>query len=299
MRICRFAGSHIGIVDGDEVIDVSAVLDALPSARWPLPRGDLLIAALPTLLPQMSRLAASAPRRPLAAVDLLSPVANPGKIVAAPVNYRLHLDEARADPGINFGGHVHSIDERGVFLKATSSLVGPSEGVVVDRDDRRTDHEIELAFVIGTGGRNIPEDQALAHIAGYMIGLDMTIRGTEERSFRKSLDTFTVLGPWLVTADEFGDPSNVDLELRIDGAIRQRANTRDLIFGVRKLVAYASAAYRLEPGDVFMTGTPEGVAPVGPGDVMDCWIDRIGSMSVKVLVRDGVFPAQRTTAGAL
>ncbi len=115
-----------------------------------------------------------------------------------------------------------------------------------------------------------------------MIGLDMTIRGTEDRSFRKSLDTFTVFGPHIVTADELGDPDNRDFELKIAGETRQKSNTSMLIWGCRKLIAYASKAYTLYPGDIFMTGTPEGVAPVQSGDVMHAWNDRIGKMSVRV-----------------
>jgi 2-keto-4-pentenoate hydratase/2-oxohepta-3-ene-1,7-dioic acid hydratase in catechol pathway len=198
------------------------------------------------------------------------------------VNYKLHLDESRGDAGIHFGSKVKTIEEAGLFLKSTGSLVGPGEGVVSERRDRRTDHEIELGLVIGKRGKNISEADALSHVAGYTIALDMTIRGPEERSLRKSRDTFSVLGPWLVTADEFGDPSDVDFELKIAGVSKQKSNTRNLIFDCRRLIAYASEAYTLEPGDVIMTGTPEGVAPVEPGDVMDCWIDRIGRMQVAV-----------------
>jgi 2-keto-4-pentenoate hydratase/2-oxohepta-3-ene-1,7-dioic acid hydratase in catechol pathway len=215
-------------------------------------------------------------------VRLLSPVANPGKIIGAPVNYQLHLDESRADAGINFGTQVKTIHEYGVFLKATSSLIGAGEAVVVDWDERRTDHEIELAVVIGKAGFRIAEADALDHVAGYAIGLDMTIRGTEDRSFRKSLDTFSVLGPHLVTADELGDPGALDFELKVDGETRQKANTRDLILGVPELIAYASRAYTLYPGDVIMTGTPEGVAPVSPGNVMHAWMEGIGEMEVRV-----------------
>jgi 2-keto-4-pentenoate hydratase/2-oxohepta-3-ene-1,7-dioic acid hydratase in catechol pathway len=282
MRICRYDDSRVGIIDGDEIVDVTAIIDQLPSSRWPYPRGDIFIASLDRLRPELERLAKTGARRPIAGARLLSPIANPGKIIGAPVNYKLHLEESRADSGIHFGSHVKTIEECGVFLKANSSLVGPSEGVISERDDRRTDHEIELAFVIGKPGRNIPIEHALDYVAGYMIGLDMTIRGPEERSLRKSLDTFSVLGPWLVTADEFGDPSAVDLELTIGGASRQKANTRDLIFDSRQLIAYTSKIYTLEPGDVIMTGTPEGVAPVQPGDVMHCWIERIGEMDVSV-----------------
>jgi len=272
----------VGLIDGDEIVDVTAIIDQLPSSRWPYPREDVFIASLDRLRPEMERLAKTGARRPIAGAKLLSPIANPGKIIGAPVNYKLHLEESRADSGIHFGSRVKTIDECGVFLKANSSLVGPSEGVISERNDRRTDHEIELAFVIGKSGRNIPAEHALEYIAGYMIGLDMTIRGPEERSLRKSLDTFSVLGPWLVTADEFGDPSAVDLELTIGGTSRQKANTRDLIYDTQQLIAYTSKIYTLEPGDVFMTGTPEGVAPVQPGDVMHCWIERIGEMDVSV-----------------
>lgn len=282
MRICRFDDDRVGVVTGDELVDVTDVAAALPPVRWPLPRGDLFVAALADLRPELERRSATGERRRLADVRLLSPVANPGKIIAAPVNYALHLDESRKDTGINFGSHVKTIDEYGVFLKATSSLVGPAEGVVADRPERRTDHEIELAAVIGRPARNVSEAEALDCVAGYTIGLDMTIRGTEDRSYRKSLDTFTVLGPWLVTADAFGDPGAVDFELRVNGGTRQKANTRDLIYSVPKLIAYASRAYRLEPGDVILTGTPEGVGPVHPGDVMHCRIDGIGEMSVSV-----------------
>ncbi|GIX15085.1 MAG: 2-hydroxyhepta-2,4-diene-1,7-dioate isomerase [Paracoccaceae bacterium] len=230
----------------------------------------------------MEALADSVPGRPVSGVRLLSPVANPGKIIAAPVNYERHLAESRADRGINMGTELRSIHHYGLFLKAGSSLIGPSQPVIVHWPDRRIDHEVELALVIGRKGFRIPEEAALDHVAGYCIGLDMTVRGTEDRSFRKSLDSFTVLGPWLVTADELGDPGNLAIDLVVDGAPRQSASTRDLVLNCAQLIAYASRAYTLWPGDVIMTGTPEGVGPVRPGNVMEARIDRIGSMRVAV-----------------
>lgn len=286
MRFCRYDDNQLGIVKGDMVHDVTAALEDLPPLAWPVPPGDHLFNHLDTLRPRMETLAESAPGKPVSEIALLSPVANPGKIVAAPVNYQLHLDESRADKQINFGTEVKTIHDYGVFLKAPSSLIGASQPVLADWSDRRIDHEIELALVIGKKGFRISEEDALDHVAGYMIGLDMTIRGTEDRSFRKSLDTFSVLGPWVVTADELGDPSALDFEIKVDGESRQKANTRDLILDCRQLIAYASRAYTLWPGDVIMTGTPEGVAPVRPGNTMHAWIDRIGEMSVKVADRD-------------
>jgi 2,4-didehydro-3-deoxy-L-rhamnonate hydrolase len=287
MRICRYDDDRLGLVRGESVYDVSAALGRLPAVRWPVPPGDLLIARLDELRPEMERLAGSARPVPVSQIRLKSPVANPGKILAAPVNYRKHLEESRADRGIHFGAEVKTIDDYGLFFKAPSSLVGAGEGVVADRPERRTDHEIELALVIGRPGRNIAEADALAHVAGYAIGLDMTIRGTEDRSYRKSLDTFSVLGPWLVTANEVGDPGHLAFELKVNGEPRQASNTEHLIWDVPKLIAYASAAYTLHPGDVIMTGTPEGVGPVKPGDVISCWIERIGHMEVAVRGADG------------
>jgi 2-keto-4-pentenoate hydratase/2-oxohepta-3-ene-1,7-dioic acid hydratase in catechol pathway len=284
MRICRFDHDRLGLVldQGKTVADVSAALDALPALRWPLPPGDPLIAHLDRLRPRIEALAQGAPRRPLAEVRLESPVATPSKIIAAPVNYMLHVEESRADRGINFGSDVKTIDHYGLFLKASSSLVGPAEGVRLPKLDRRMDHEVELGLVIGKGGYRIPRARALEHVAGYAIALDMTVRGPEDRSWRKSFDSFSVLGPWLVTAEEIADPGHLDFWIKVNGEVRQKSNTGALIFDLPKLVEYASAAYALHPGDIIMTGTPEGVGPVKPGDVMDCMIEGIGEMRVAV-----------------
>jgi len=282
MRLCRFDENRLGLVLGEEIRDVTQALDVLPAVRWPVPRGDLMIAHLGELRARIEEIAKAAPVVERSRIRLLSPVANPGKIIAAPVNYAAHLDEARADPGINFGAQVKTIDEYGLFLKAPSSLAGCDEGVTVGRALRRIDHEVELAVVIGPGGRNIAEADALAHVAGYTIGLDMSVRGTEDRSYRKSLDSFTVLGPHLVTADEIADPGALDLGLAVNGEVRQASNTRHLIYDIPKLIAYASAAYTLDAGDVILTGTPEGVGPVHPGDTLSAWVEGIGRMEVAV-----------------
>jgi 2-keto-4-pentenoate hydratase/2-oxohepta-3-ene-1,7-dioic acid hydratase in catechol pathway len=203
-------------------------------------------------------------------------------MLGAPVNYLKHLEEARADPKIHHQNKIEEIAKIGMFLKAGSSLAGAAEGVRLKHLDRRNDHEIELAAIVGKQGRDIREADALQHIAAYCIGLDMTTRGPEERSLRKSVDTYSVLGPWLVTADEFGDPAGVALDLRVNGELRQSANTRDLVLSVPRIIAFASSFYTLHPGDVIFTGTPEGVGPVHPGDVLRCSIERIGEMTVAV-----------------
>jgi 2-keto-4-pentenoate hydratase/2-oxohepta-3-ene-1,7-dioic acid hydratase in catechol pathway len=121
---------------------------------------------------------------------------------------------------------------------------------------------------------------ALACVAGYCIGLDMTIRGPEERSMRKSPDSYCILGPWLATADEVGDPGRLSISITVNGATRQDAHTSDLILPVAELIAWTSSFYTLHPGDVLLTGTPQGVGPVKAGDVMLASIERIGAMQV-------------------
>lgn len=282
MKICRFDDNRLGLVEGGEVLDVSGALAVLPALRYPVPPGDLLIAHLDEVAARARALAAKAPRKPLASVRLLSPVANPPKIIGAPVNYLKHQAEATADRSISFGREVKTIDEYGLFLKASTSLVGPGEGVALRFTDRRNDHEVELAVVVGKGGDRIPRARAMDHIAGYAIGLDMTVRGTEDRSQRKSIDSYSVLGPWLVTKDEIENPGNLNLSIAVNGEPRQASSTRFLIFDVPKLIEYASSFYTLHPGDVIMTGTPEGVGSVKPGDVMHCEVEGVGAMEVKV-----------------
>lgn len=282
MKICIFNGGRLGIVDRDEVVDCTFLLNRLKVSGYPLPRHDLLIEALPSLREELEAALAGAPRLPLNQVSLESPVANPGKLVAAPVNYQAHLDEAIADEATFSRAHVRKIQETGLFLKATSSLVGASAEIVIGFPDRRTDHEIELAVVIGKTAKNVRAAEALNYVAGYCIGLDITIRGPEERSLRKSLDTYSVLGPWFVTSDELSDATNLDLALDVNGEPRQRANTRDLIMTARDLIEFASSFYTLEPGDVLFTGTPEGVGPIRPGDTVSASISKIGNIKMVV-----------------
>lgn len=284
MLLCRYNDNCIGVVENAEVRDITSVVDALPSRRYPFPLEDAFIAALPSIRQRITECAATASSVPLASVRLLSPIANPSKIVAAPVNYQKHLDEAIADPNLHHQNkaHLQAIQQAGLFLKASSSVIGPSQEVVIRHPDRRTDHEVELAVVIGKHAKSVRRDNALDFVAGYCIGLDITVRGPEERSFRKSIDTYTVLGPWLVTSDQLRNPSDLDLSIEVNGELRQKANTRDLILNVPALIEFASSFYSLLPGDVLLTGTPEGVGPIRPGDVMHAQIGGIGEMTVRV-----------------
>jgi 2-keto-4-pentenoate hydratase/2-oxohepta-3-ene-1,7-dioic acid hydratase in catechol pathway len=289
MNICRFNGDRLGLVEGDKVLDVTEALSAIPEQRWPLVFGDPLIANLSVVREAITRLRGSAPVLPLAAVKLNSPVGWPTKILAAPANYRKHVEQDTLDQGVDMGVHRDSVinlerpvDTYGLFLKAPSSIVGPADGVQLPYPDRRTDHEVELAVIIGRTARHVSRLEAYDYIAGYAVGLDITVRGTEERSFRKSADSFAVLGPWLTTADMIPEPENLQLSLSVNGAERQNSSTGAMTVGIAELIEIASRVYTLYPGDVLMTGTPEGVGAIVPGDAISACCTSIGSFEISV-----------------
>lgn len=287
MKICRFRNdqlgdNRIGIVEGDEVADVSTILEDLPAYRYPLPLGDMFIERLEQLRPKMAQLAKSGRRLKLRDVTLLSPVANPGKIIGIGRSYKAHAEEAKKDPTIEYTPAATPPDTIRMLMKANTALVGPAHGVELRFLDRRNDPEVEFAIVIGRRGTDIPLENVWDFVAGYAIGLDMTLRGPELACHRKSIDTYAVLGPWLVTRDEIADPQNIAFSLDVNGERRQDANTRNLLFPIARIIANASAHYTLYPGDIIMTGTPEGVAPIHPGDVMQIAMQGIGPMTVAI-----------------
>jgi 2,4-diketo-3-deoxy-L-fuconate hydrolase len=181
-------------------------------------------------------------------------VARVGKFICIGLNYADHAAES--------GMAVPA--EPVVFGKWTSAICGPDDDVEIPRGSSRTDWEVELGVVIGTGGRYIDEADALAHVAGYCVVNDVSEREYQlERGGQwdkgKGCDTFGPIGPWLVTADEVPDPQNLDLWLEVDGHRYQNGNTRTMVFGVKHLVSYLSRFMSLQPGDVISTGTPPGV----------------------------------------
>jgi 2-keto-4-pentenoate hydratase/2-oxohepta-3-ene-1,7-dioic acid hydratase in catechol pathway len=271
MRLVRFNEGRIGVLQGDKVHDASAAI-GLDLAAWP-PVGMIQLirnfAALRSKLEQAAR----SPGLALADVTLLAPVVWPHNLFAYPVNYIAHQTEMAS---------THRADLNGYFLKATSSISGPNDAIVLpDLPSREIHHECELALVIGKGGRHIPVADATDHLFGYSCLIDVTVRGKEERVMRKSYDTFTPLGPALVTADEVGDPGNLDMKLWVNEELRQHASTRDLIVDIPNMIALASSVSTLEPGDVIATGTPEGVGPIRDGDEVTIEIERVGRMTVR------------------
>jgi 2-keto-4-pentenoate hydratase/2-oxohepta-3-ene-1,7-dioic acid hydratase in catechol pathway len=276
MRICRFtlkadagAEPRLGLLEEGGVRDVTAATDTLPSLRWPLPPGDQLIANLATLGPRMAELADEAPLIPRDQVRLLSPVANSGKFVC----------------GVgNWSHHGAPLGMMGFLFKMTSAAAGEGDGVQIRWTDRTTLHEPELAMVIGRQCTNVGEAEALEYVAGYTCALDMTMKEQKEFfTFCKSFDTYGVLGPCLVTADEISDPSELGYRFWVNGELRGERSFANLTGSPAQLVAFASTVMTLYPGDVIFSGAAD-VGPVAPGDVMTLDIPRIGRMDVPVAV---------------
>jgi 2-keto-4-pentenoate hydratase/2-oxohepta-3-ene-1,7-dioic acid hydratase in catechol pathway len=263
MRLVSYDDGRVGCLDGDRVIPLSAPAMRDVIAAWNA--GELAVPGPRTGLP-------------LRDVRLRVPVADPSKIIAAPVNYRDHQAEMNVDA---------QVDGLGFFLKAPSSLLDPGGTIQLPYHDRRFDHEGELALVIGRTARRVSEQDALSYVFGYTGLLDITMRGGEDRSVRKSFETFTPMGPVLVTADEFGDPGLVELRCRVSGELRQKASTRDLIWDVARLVAYASSVTTLYPGDVISTGTPAGVGPLTAGDTIRLELSGLGLDLTAQVAADG------------
>ena len=224
--------------------------------------------------------AGSLPELDTAGARIGAPVARPGKVVCIGLNYRDHAAETGA-----------AIPPRPVvFMKASNTVVGPNDTVLIPRGSTKTDWEVELAVVIGREARYLESPQAaLEHVAGYAISNDVSerefqIEYSAQWDLGKSCETFNPLGPWLVTPDEAGDPGKLGLRLRVNGETRQDGNTANLIFDVGYVLWYLSQYMVLEPGDVVNTGTPAGVALGRPdkpylraGDVVELEIDGLGT----------------------
>jgi 2-keto-4-pentenoate hydratase/2-oxohepta-3-ene-1,7-dioic acid hydratase in catechol pathway len=274
MKIVRYNGGHVGISDTCNVVDVSHLCGAGPD-EWPPVGINRLIRDFDALRPQLEQLLASEPGVPLESVRLETPVPWPNKLVAYPVNYHDHAREMASRGLANIQGY---------FLKANSSLVGPADRIELPAlSGREIHHECEIALIIGKQGRQIPLERALDHVFGYACLMDMTVRGKEERVFRKSYDTFTPVGPWITTADEVPDPKDIGMKLWVNGQLRQQSNTRDLIVDIANMVAIASSASTLYPGDIIATGTPAGVDKVLAGDEVTIEVEHVGRMSLPVV----------------
>lgn len=284
MKIAVYNDYRVGLVEGDQLIDVTS---ALPDFLQTMPRQRInwLIANWTQAQDRIGEVHRAGSPIALDSVTLLPPSPAPGHVFAAPANYRKHIGELGDRAVVKKG---RSAREQGFFLKAPGSLVGAGQEILVPRgSDRRFDHESELAVIVGLGGRNIRRADAMKHIFGYACLIDATMRiepgvAEEERSMRKSFETFTPLGPFLVTADEVPDAKVLQNRLWVNGDIRQDANTAEMIVGIGELIELISSVLPISPGDVIATGTPEGVGPFQAGDRVKIEIESIGAMELAV-----------------
>lgn len=279
MKLVRFDNDRLGLLTDSGIVDLTDRLE--------LASADPLIEYIRSDV-DASEYAEADADYDRDEVHIESPVRRPGKVIAAPLNYENHIEESISDSDIDLD-EWFSIEDFGYFLKASSSVIGPDENIVVPFSDRRVDHEIELAFIVGEETKDVSADEAWDHIFGYTILLDITVRGDQDRSNRKSYDTFTVIGPCIVTSDEIDDPHDLVMDLQVNGEPRQHENTGDMVYSCADIIQYASIGSTIQAGDVITTGTPAGVGPIEGGDVVDAEIESIGSMSVDVDERDLAF----------
>jgi 2-keto-4-pentenoate hydratase/2-oxohepta-3-ene-1,7-dioic acid hydratase in catechol pathway len=296
MQLCNAyheSGPRIGLGQGDQWFNLSAYLarhvDDFPwMYAHPRPTMLDLLENHPNLLADASgwleemrsktgsrAFAWPAPGR------LLAPIGRPTKIVALGRNYAAHAQES--------GNEVPQ--EPVLFAKAPSAVCGPGDDILYPAGVKRLDPEIELAVVIGRRARRVEEAEAMTFVAGYTILNDITARDVQRSHqekkwpwFRsKSYDTFCPMGPTLVLPDEVTDPHNLNLTLSVNGEIRQRSNTGMMIFKIPLLIATISSYMTLEPGDVIATGTPEGIAPLNVGNLVECFIEGLGTLQNRVV----------------
>jgi 2-keto-4-pentenoate hydratase/2-oxohepta-3-ene-1,7-dioic acid hydratase in catechol pathway len=289
LRIAVFDDYRVGLVDEGAVRDVS---HAVPEPWRGTPYAvNELIEAFDDLRERLPALAASSPPLPLAGVRLHPPLPRPRQLLAAPLNYHQHITEMSVSAHVPSGlSTQQTARELGFFIKASGSICGPADAIELPRWEGRTfHHEAELAVVIGRTARAVPRERALDHVFGYTCLVDVTMRMSEgfeeERPMRKSFHTFTPIGPHIVSSDHVADVQALAMKLWVNGELRQEASTATMIVGVAELIERASAVVTLHPGDVYATGTPEGVGPIEPGDTVRIWIDQVGEMSVPVRLR--------------
>lgn len=214
---------------------------------------------------------------PLHMVRLLAPVM-PGKIICVGRNYAEHAREQNVEvPDIPI-----------LFMKPPSAVIGPGDAIVLPPQSKQVEHEGELAIVIGKTGRWIATEEALNYVFGFTVANDVTARDLQRRDGQwtrgKGFDTFLPLGPWIETDL---DPADVIVQTRVNGEMRQMASTREMIFSVQHLIAFISSVMTLNPSDVILTGTPAGIGPLNPGDVVAVSVEGIGELSNPVITNSG------------
>lgn len=291
MKVCLYDSHLAGVVDGDQVYPVG---EALVSAGHLKPDYTMVqvIEALvgnPEASACVEDCLNTGRSKPLSSVKLRAPIYNPTSLWAAAANYMDHRKEMET----RMGGGPKALPEKDehmseLFLKPVSSIIGPGETVILPKVSIDVDFECELCAVIGKTARKVTEEKALDHVFGYTICWDISQRDPwgrgkhNTRNIRKGFDTFSPLGPWIVTKDEIEEPQDLTINVWLNGEPTMTAHTKDMICGLRDLIRFLSNAVTLRPGDLITTGTPAGVHKLKHGDKLRGKIDKIGEMELSV-----------------
>lgn len=293
MKICHYNGNEVGAVEGDRVYPVGPTL----VKAGHLEPGHSMLEVITVLANQPAAMKCTRESvrmmghsLPLASVKLLAPILNPPSLWAAAANYKAHAAEMLAKSG---GPDRSALDKDDLmaefFLKPSSSIIGPGDSVVLPKISKDVDFECELCAVIGKEARKVDENKALDYVFGYTLCWDISQRDPwgrnrqNTRNIRKGFDTFTALGPWIVTRDEIDDPQNLTIEVELNGAPAMTAHTGDMICSLREHIRFLSGVLTLRPGDLITTGTPAGVKKLAAGDRLKGSIEKIGTMSLSVV----------------
>jgi 2-keto-4-pentenoate hydratase/2-oxohepta-3-ene-1,7-dioic acid hydratase in catechol pathway len=291
MKICHYGNNQAGVIIEDKVYNIGDALIKAGLARSGYTMLEILdVLANNTKAMEIARDAAQGQSAlPLSSVKLLAPITNPGSLWAAAANYRAHQKEMIERMG-SADRVTKSKDElmAEFFLKTTSSIIGPGDTIILPKISKLVDFECELCAVIGKRARKVTEEQALDYVFGYTICWDISQRDPwgkgmqNTRNIRKGFDTFSALGPWIVTRDEIDEPQNLTIKVLQNGKETMTAHTSDMICGLRDHIRFLTSCLTLRPGDLITTGTPAGVSKLHDGDHLHGTIEKIGSMELQV-----------------
>ena len=291
MKICHYGNNQAGVIVDDKVYNIGDALIKAGLAR----NGYTMLEIIDALAnnSQAAQIARDASQGsdaiPLGSVKLLAPITNPGSLWAAAANYRAHQKEMIERMG-SADRVTKTKDElmAEFFLKTTSSIIGPGDTIILPKISKLVDFECELCAVIGKSARKVTEEQALDYVFGYTICWDISQRDPwgkgmqNTRNIRKGFDTFSALGPWIVTRDEIDEPQNLTIKVLQNGKETMTAHTSDMICGLRDHIRFLTSCLTLRPGDLITTGTPAGVSKLNDGDRLHGTIEKIGSMELHV-----------------
>jgi 2-keto-4-pentenoate hydratase/2-oxohepta-3-ene-1,7-dioic acid hydratase in catechol pathway len=291
MKICHYDNNQAGVIVAGNVYNIGDPLMKAGLAR----NGYTMLEIIDALAnnSKAMQIARDASQDgagiPLNSVKLLAPITNPGSLWAAAANYRAHQKEMIERMG-SADRVTKTKDElmAEFFLKTTSSIIGPGDTIILPKISKLVDFECELCAVIGKRARKVTEEQALDYVFGYTICWDISQRdpwgkGVQNtRNIRKGFDTFSALGPWIVTRDEIDEPQNLTIKVLQNGKEAMTAHTSDMICGLRDHIRFLTSCVTLRPGDLITTGTPAGVSKLNDGDHLHGTIEKIGSMELSV-----------------